>query len=253
MKAQMNNRRQFLQRAAIAGIASVSLPSILKAAPSAKAPKVALNTNDIILFQGDSITDASRKKSDLDANDPSALGSGYAHLAAAELLYKYPSKNLSIYNKGISGNKVYQLADRWEADCLAIKPTVLSILVGVNDFWHTLVNGYQGTLETYTNDYKALLKRTLTALPNIKLIIGEPYALKGVKAVDDKWFPAFDGYRQAARDIAAEFNAVFIPYQSIYEKAMKSAPASYWTIDGVHPSVAGTQLMADAWMQTVKG
>jgi lysophospholipase L1-like esterase len=236
----------------MAGIAGVSLPSLLKAAPAIKPGKIILQQNDIILFQGDSITDAGRKKTDMDANDASALGGGYPHIAAAELLYKFPSLNLKIYNKGISGNKVYQLADRWDSDCLQIKPTVLSILVGVNDFWHTLVNGYTGTLDTYKNDYRALLKRTLAALPNVKLIIGEPYALKGVKAVDDKWYPAFDGYRQAAKDIAAEFNAAFIPYQSIYDKALKQAPASYWTLDGVHPSVAGTQLMAEAWMQTVK-
>ncbi|SFP84756.1 SGNH/GDSL hydrolase family protein [Parafilimonas terrae] len=250
--SSINNRRQFLRNATLAGIAASAIPSALKASAFNKTNKIQLKTNDIILFQGDSITDAGRKKTDMDANDASALGSGYAHLAAADLLYQFPSLNLKTYNKGISGNKVYQLAERWDADCLQIKPTVLSILVGVNDFWHTLVNGYTGTLETYKNDYKALLKRTVDALPNVKLIIGEPYALKDVKAVDDKWFPAFDGYRQAAKEIAAEFNALFIPYQSVYEKALKLAPASYWTADGVHPSVAGTQLMAAAWMQTIK-
>lgn len=250
--SNMNNRRQFLRNATLASIAAVNIPSILKASPLSKVNKIELRSNDIILFQGDSITDAGRKKTDMDANSQSALGGGYAHLAAADLLFKYPALDLKTYNKGISGNKVFQLAERWDADCLQIKPTVLSILVGVNDFWHTLVNGYTGTLETYKNDYRALLKRTLDAVPNVKLVIGEPYALKDVKAVDDKWFPAFDGYRQAAKEIAAEFNAVFIPYQSIYEKALKLAPASYWTADGVHPSVAGTQLMAAAWMQTIK-
>ncbi len=61
------------------------------------------------------------------------------------MLNRYPDKDLKIYNKGISGNKVYQLAERWDADCLDLKPTVLSILVGVNDFWHTLTSGYTGT------------------------------------------------------------------------------------------------------------
>ena len=248
----INNRRQFLRNATMAGIASVGIPSALKASAVNKTNKIELKSNDVILFQGDSITDAGRKKTDMDANSQSALGGGYAHLAAADLLYQFPSLNLKTYNKGTSGNKVYQLAERWDADCLALKPTVLSILVGVNDFWHTLVNNYTGTLDTYKNDYKSLLNRTLQALPNIKLIIGEPFALKNVKAVNDTWYPAFDGYRQAAKDIAAEFNAVFIPYQSIYEKALKQAPASYWTTDGVHPSVAGTQLMAAAWLQTIK-
>lgn len=247
-----NSRRQFLRNATLAGIAASGIPSVLKASTLNKTNTIELKENDTILFQGDSITDAGRKKTDMDANSQSALGGGYAHLAAADLLYQFPSLKLKTYNKGISGNKVYQLAERWDADCLQIKPTVLSILVGVNDFWHTLVNNYTGTIETYKNDYQTLLKRTLDALPGIKLIIGEPFALKNVKAVDDTWYPVFDAYRQAAKDIATDFNAVFIPYQSIFEKALKQAPASYWTTDGVHPSVAGTQLMAAAWLQTIK-
>ena len=217
-----------------------------------RAGKIRLEKGDVILFQGDSITDWRRKASDTAANSAAALGEGYAMLAAARLLAENPGKALQIYNRGVSGNKVFQLAERWDADCLALKPTVLSILVGVNDFWHTLVNGYTGTLKTYRDDYKALLDRTRQQLPGVKLIIGEPYAVNGVKSVDDKWFPAFDGYRQAAREIAAEFGAVFIPYQEIYDKAQKSADGAYWTIDGVHPSVAGAALMAKAWMEAVK-
>lgn len=218
-----------------------------------KAGKIRLEKGDVILFQGDSITDWRRKAGDTAPNSAAALGEGYAMLAAAGLLTENPEKNLQIYNRGVSGNKVYQLAERWDVDCLALKPTVLSILVGVNDFWHTLVNGYTGTLKTYKDDYKALLDRTRQQLPGVRLIIGEPYAVNGVKSVDDKWYPAFDGYRQAAREIAAEFGAVFIPYQEIYDKAQKSASGSYWTIDGVHPSVAGAGLMAKAWMEAVKG
>jgi lysophospholipase L1-like esterase len=243
------NRRTFIKTASIGSLLAVNLPEITL--PSSR--RIALSDNDVILFQGDSITDAHRKRDDNNPNSPAALGSGYAFLAAADLLERNPQKNLRIFNKGISGNKVYQLADRWQTDCLELKPTVLSILVGVNDFWHTLVNGYTGTIKTYRDDYKALLDRTKQQLPDVKLIIGEPYAVKGVKAVDDKWYPAFDEYRQAAREIAESFGAAFIPYQQIYDKAQKSAPGSYWTPDGVHPSLAGARLMAEAWLQTVKG
>jgi lysophospholipase L1-like esterase len=148
---------------------------------------------------------------------------------------------------------VFQLADRWDADCINLKPNVLSILIGVNDYWHTLTNGYTGTIETYRSDYRKLLDRTKQALPDVKLIIGEPFAVRGVRAVDDKWYPAFDGFRQAAKEIADQYGAIFIPYQSIYDKAIESAPGSYWTNDGVHPSLAGAELMAHAWLETVKG
>jgi lysophospholipase L1-like esterase len=251
-----NSRRDFLKTAALGGLmtaAGVSGEVSAVAGPQFSGKRVKLEKNDVILFQGDSITDWRRKTSDTAPNSAAALGEGYAMLTAGDLLLNNPGKDLKIYNRGVSGNKVYQLAERWEADCLALKPTVLSILVGVNDFWHTLVNGYTGTLKTYRDDYKALLDRTRQQLPGVKLIIGEPYAVNGVKSVDDKWYPAFDGYRQAAREIATEFGAVFIPYQEIYDKAQKAAPGSYWTIDGVHPSMAGAALMARAWMEAVRG
>jgi lysophospholipase L1-like esterase len=173
-------------------------------------------------------------------------------IAASALLFKEADKNLKIYNKGISGHKVYQLAERWEKDTLDLNPNVLSILIGVNDFWHTF-NNYKGTIKTYNDDFRALLDRTKQKLPNVNLIIGEPFALAGIKAVDEKWYPAFDEYRKAAREIAGTYDAVFIPYQSIFEKALKSAPGVYWTGDGVHPTLAGAHLMAHAWLEAVKG
>jgi len=82
----------------------------------------------------------------------------------------------------------------------------------------------KGTIETYRTDYRKLLERTKKALPKVKLIIMEPYAVKGVKAVDEKWYPAFNDYQRAAKEIALEFNAVFIPLQTIFDKAQESAP-----------------------------
>jgi len=252
--SSQTNRRNFLKKTSLAGIAALSAPQlILTAATAPKAKKINLNSNDIILFQGDSITDAGRDRKNMSFNHPAALGSGYAYLAAADLLYKHPSKNFKIYNKGISGNKVYQLAERWDSDCLELKPNILSILIGVNDFWHMLNGRYDGTIETYRNDYIKLLERTKNALPDVKLIIGEPFAVNRIKAVNDKWFPAFNEYRHAAREIAQRFNAVFVPYQSVFDKAEKSAPGSYWTGDGVHPTIAGARLMAEAWLNAVKG
>lgn len=241
--------------ASVSGATSAAAPALVSGPASAfgKDHKVRLEKGDVVLLQGDSITDWKRKKTALEPNSPSGLGEGYVFMVASELLCTYPDKDLKIYNRGVSGNKVYQLAERWDADCMDLKPNVLSILVGVNDFWHTLVNGYKGTIQTYRDDYKALLDRTRKALPDVRLIIGEPYAVPGVKAVDDKWYPAFYDYQKAAREIAESYGAAYIPYQAIYDKALKSAPGAYWTIDGVHPSMAGAQLMANAWMETVKG
>lgn len=255
----MSNRRRFLQNVAVGAAGLISIPAILKASEfeedsiSSRINPSFLKGNQVILFQGDSITDAGRKRDVADPNSQAALGTGYAFLAAAELLNDFPQRGLKIYNKGISGNKVFQLAARWQPDCLDLKPGVLSILIGVNDYWHKHNGNYDGTVEIYERDFRALLKNTKEALPNVRLVIGEPFAVLGCKAVDKTWFPEFDRYREVAKKMAEEFNAVFIPYHSIFEKACKVAPPTYWTADGVHPSIAGAKLMAEAWMQYTFG
>lgn len=248
-----NSRRSFIKKAALGTLAAVSIPEILSASMvRGGAKKVRILHGQTVLFQGDSITDAGRNKEDNSFNNPRALGSGYPMLTGAALLEKYASLDLKIYNKGISGNKVFQLAERWDKDCLEIKPDILSILIGVNDIWHKLTGNYNGTVDIYRKDYIVLLERTIKALPNVRLVICEPFAVRGVKAVDDKWYPEFYDYQKAAREIATRFGAAFIPYQSIYDEAQKQAPGAYWTGDGVHPTLAGAQLMAQAWIEIVK-
>jgi lysophospholipase L1-like esterase len=252
MENQNNSRRSFIKKAVAGTFAAVSIPEILAAAVPKGGPRIKLLKDQTILFQGDSITDAGRNREDAGFNNARALGTGYAMLAGAQLLLKYAQLNLKIYNKGISGNKVYQLAERWDKDCIALKPDIVSILIGVNDIWHKLDGTYDGTLEIYRRDYIALLDRTRKALPGVKLIIGEPFGVRGVKAVDDRWYPEFYEYQKAAREIAAQFGAAFIPYQAVYDEAQKRAPGVYWTGDGVHASLAGACLMAQAWQETIK-
>lgn len=247
-----NGRRNFLKQASVGSALALGLSQIVTSAYGhPKAPKISLKKDDVLLFQGDSITDAGRNREESAFNNTKALGTGYALLASSKLLHQHVGKNLQIYNRGKSGNKVYQLAERWDEDCLEIKPTVLSILIGVNDFWHTLTGRYDGTIDTYRNDLRTLLQRTKEKLPTVTLIIGEPFAVTGVKAVDDQWFPRFTEYQKAARDLADQFNATFIPYQSIFDKAAKVAPPSYWTYDGVHTTLAGSQLMAEGLLDRI--
>jgi lysophospholipase L1-like esterase len=253
MGPNLNSRRSFIKKAALASFTAISIPEILSAAmPKDKVKTIKLSKDQVILFQGDSITDSGRNKEDTGFNTAGNLGTGYPLLAGAALLNKYEALNLKIYNKGISGNKVFQLAERWDKDCIEIKPDILSILIGVNDIWHKLNGNYDGTIEIYRNDYTALLERTVKALPGVKLIVCEPFAVKGVKAVDEKWYPEFYDYQKSAREIAKQFKATFIPFQSIYDEAQKRAPGSYWTGDGVHPTLAGAQLMAKAWMKAIE-
>ena len=243
---ESSNRRNFLKVGG-AGLATlVSAPLLAHTSKSKKANKIPESLT--ILMQGDSITDAGRDKARYYADDAAGMGRGYVFQIVSHQMGANPDKKWRYYNRGISGNKVFQLADRWEDDCLQLKPDVLSILIGVNDFWHSLKD-YPGTAQTYEADFRKLLDRTLKELPNLKLIIGEPFAVKGGRAIDEKWFPDFPKYQKAAAKIAKDYNAQYIPYQKIFDKALNNAPASYWCPDGVHPSMAGAFLMKEAWIK----
>ena len=251
MKSEPVNRRAFLKKSSLGALAGVGLPGILemgKQSPSSGSEKDKM----VIVFQGDSITDARREKEKQLPNQTSSLGSGYVALAAAELLRMHAGEDWLCYNRGISGNKVFQLADRWKEDCLDLKPDVLSILIGVNDFWHTLSHDYKGTVEVYEQDFRNLLGLTRSNLPDVKFIIGEPFSVYGGTAINSsQWYPAFDGYRAAAKRIAKEFDATWIPYQTIFDEALQKAGVEYWCPDGVHPSIAGNALMAKAWLEAL--
>lgn len=249
------SRRDFLLRAAAVSagaMATASIPSIVNAAvkPHGRSgKKIRLEKESVILFQGDSITDNGRDRNDADYNSPKAMGFGYAAHAGGQLLVSQAEYMPRIFNRGISGNKVFQLRDRWETDCFDLKPDVLSILIGVNDFWHAYRKVYDGTPEVYRRDYLDLIDKTMTRLPDLQLVICEPFAVTGVKAATDNWFPAFDEMRAAAREVAEKYNAIFVPFQTVFDIAAKVAPPSYWTHDGVHSSLAGSALMAAAWLK----
>ena len=177
------------------------------------------------------------------------MGNGYVYQIVAEILARNPGQKIRCYNRGISGNKVYQLAKRWEEDCLQLKPQVLSLLIGVNDYWHTLSHNYQGTPELFDQDLRALLGHSKTQYPHLKIILGEPFAVKGGTALTPAWNDDFPVYQEMVRNIAQDLNASFVPYQQVFDEALELAPADYWCPDGVHPSAAGSYLMKDAWIK----
>jgi lysophospholipase L1-like esterase len=200
----------------------------------------------VVLFQGDSITDCGRDRAVSEANSARALGTGYPLLVASALLAAEPGRALQFYNRGVSGNKVPDLKQRWTTDTLDLKPDVLSILVGVNDFWHKLGNGYTGTVQDYEEQYSALLAETRQALPKVRLIVLEPFVLR-CGAVDDRWFPEFDQRRAAAERVAARAGATFVALQAMFDKRARKDQPQYWAADGVHPTPAGHAAIAEQW------
>jgi lysophospholipase L1-like esterase len=242
-------RRTFIESTVAAGGALAASAALPQERASA-AERIELPPGSVVLFQGDSITDAGRDRKALGPNDPSALGRGYPCLLAAALLADHPRTQLKVYNRGISGNKVPDLAKRWQEDTLALRPNLLSILIGVNDIWHKLGGGYKGTVEDYETGYRALLERTLKELPGVRIVVCEPFVLR-CGAVTDRWFPEFDQRRAVARKLARQLGLSLVPLQAMFDDATKDAPPPYWAGDGVHPTLAGHGLMAKTWRTVV--
>lgn len=237
------SRRTLLKGAASLG--ALGALSVYPSAQGADAPVTGLKKGDVILFQGDSVTDAGRDKKTQDANNSKALGRGYPALAAGELLEAYPDLGLQIYNRGVSGNKVPDLAARWKEDAIDLKPRILSILVGINDLWHTIAFGskYKGTVQDYEDGYRDLLLRSIKEIPGVRLIVCEPFTLRD--------WPAFDPYRAVAKKLADELQLTFVPFQSMFDDAVKAAPAEFWLWDGIHPTMAGHAIMLRTWRKVV--
>lgn len=211
-----------------------------------------LNPNSKILFQGDSITDTGRNREQTQANVGSALGTGYCHLIAAHLLAAQPKDGLQLWNRGISGNRVVDLYARWRVDAINLQPDLISILIGVNDTWHTFMYNNGVEVERFATVYRMLLEYTRQQLPQVQLVLCEPFVLPcGVVA--EEWVTEMDQRRAVVRELATAFDAVFVPFQGVLRDALRQAPAEYWAADGVHPTPAGHRLLADCWLQHVVG
>jgi lysophospholipase L1-like esterase len=212
-----------------------------------------IHAKDVVLFQGDSITDADRARDNQNANDPAGLGRGYVFYAAGLLHEALPASKLAVHNRGIGGNRVTDLQQRWQVDTLDVEPNVLSVLIGVNDTWHGTGSGVAENgvrLDRYELVYRQILTEAKDHLPGLKLVLCEPFILPcGV--VNDLWFPEFTGRREIVKKLAHEFRAVFVPLQSVFDKARGRAAPQAWAADGVHPTLAGHMLLAKTWFEVV--
>lgn len=244
------SRRQLIEKAAVAAGIAAALAAIPKQLRAADA--VSLKKGETVLFQGDSITDAGRDRgSQGNANHARTLGTGYPMLLGCDLLRDHAALDLKVFNRGISGHKVPDLDKRWQEDTIDLKPALLSILIGVNDIWHKLAGNYDGTVSDYETGFAALLARTREALPDVTIVVCEPFVLR-CGAINDKWFPEFDQRRAAAKKVASDAGTIWVPFQTMFDEAVAAGVApNYWAGDGVHPTLAGHSLMAQTWRKVV--
>ncbi len=202
----------------------------------------------MILFQGDSITDNGRSR-----EDDTFIGKGYPLLVKSHMDYEFPGE-YDFVNRGISGNRIVDIYARIKKDIINVKPDVLSILVGVNDVWHEIdfQNGVDA--KKYELIYRMLLEEILKALPDLKIMIMEPYVVKGCKTEVcwDYFRSEVQKRAEIAEKIAASFQLDFIPLQEKFDEVIKMQPSEYWTIDGVHPTIAGHELISREWLKAFR-
>ncbi|MBQ6838054.1 MAG: SGNH/GDSL hydrolase family protein [Clostridia bacterium] len=209
-----------------------------------------LKENDVVLFQGDSITDGNRgRNSDLNH----IHGHGYQYILASEMYADNLNKNIEVINRGISGNRVADLLGRWCEDCLNLKPTVLSILIGINDIILEWDGGKGSNPERYEKIYRLLLDEVLEQNPDTFIVIMEPFFGEKKEPELNEFFKSLIGkYSEKAKKIAEDYNAVFVPLQDMFDDYAKKTDVYNLLWDGVHPTTCGHQLVARRWKEVVE-
>ncbi|MGC9212578.1 MAG: SGNH/GDSL hydrolase family protein [Athalassotoga sp.] len=208
-----------------------------------------LRSGDIVLFQGDSITDYMRKR-----EDPDDLGNGYPFFVSALWNIEHPGINVKFLNRGISGNRVRDLKSRWTKDCIDLKPTVVSILIGINDTWRRFDSNDPISVEDFERDYRFILDKVKEI--GSKIVILEPYLIESVKSErtpnKEAWRIDLDPKIHVVRKLALEYKAIFIPLDGIMAGYCSSKDPLFWSYDGVHPTVNGSVLIAKKWIEYVE-
>ncbi len=198
----------------------------------------------VILFQGDSITDCGRDREDI-----TSLGKGYPSVVAKLYQTLFPDTSVTFVNKGISGNRVKDLLARYEEDFKAIQPDYLSILIGINDTWRRYDSNDPTSTEEFEQNYRELLGRVKKDLPECKIIIIEPFVLN---SLPDRasWREDLDPKIQVVRKLAKEFADYYIPLDGIYaKKEVEAYSCKQLAEDGVHPTALGHSIIAEEYLK----
>lgn len=193
-----------------------------------------------ILFIGDSITDAGREM-----KDDRILGHGYVTMTAGKIGCDYPGQ-FQIINRGISGNRSIDLYARIKKDIINLKPDYMSIHIGVNDVWHELDFNNGICAEKYEGIFDALIKEIQEALPDVKIIIMEPFVLlgKGTESYFDVFAPEVKKRAISAAKIAEKYGLPFVPLQGVLDEFANKTSSETVLLDGVHPTFVGHELIS---------
>ncbi|WP_395547076.1 MULTISPECIES: SGNH/GDSL hydrolase family protein [unclassified Lacrimispora] len=199
-----------------------------------------------VLFYGDSITDASR-----DRENPLHMGYGYANKIADIYTSLYPNSGVQFYNRGIGGNRLSDLLDRYHEDVCPVKPDFVSVLVGINDTWRRYDRGLIVTEADFEKQYRDLLGRIRLDFLQSPIMVIEPFLLPTDPEKTVYWEDLTPKI-EIVKSLAKEMADFYLPSGQLFDEAMKDGYSPFQlSEDGVHPTNTGHAYLAVKWLQMV--
>lgn len=201
-----------------------------------------------MLFIGDSITDCGRCGAEM------PLGSGYVRLFTELATARFPDRHIAYINKGIGGNRVTDLKERWRDDVLFHKPDRLSIKIGINDL-HSHLRGVPDGVspEQFASVYDEILGRTRDEL-NCPLLLITPFYISTDRSGDtfrSQVLALLPRYIETVEAMAAKYDARLVNLHDIYQKHLQYRDADTFCPEPVHPNHTGHIVIAEALMQAM--
>lgn len=201
-------------------------------------------TQQRLVFIGDSITEWGRFE------DPLDLGDNYVRIIRDLLAIESPEMFPEIINKGIGGNRISDLAERWQEDVIALNPDWLSISIGINDVWRQLDN--PDMEQIYPDQFERIYDQLLKEVKNqtdATIILMEPTIIE--EEIHSRGNELLKAYLQATHRLAEKYACILVPTHQAFLDVLATGLDVPLTIDGVHMSSTGNQLMAKTWLETV--
>ncbi|MHB0946339.1 MAG: SGNH/GDSL hydrolase family protein [Sedimentisphaerales bacterium] len=203
-----------------------------------------IKSGETILFIGDSITDCGRRA------ENSPLGNGYVKLFSDLISIREPAKKIDIINKGIGGDRVTGLRNRWSDDVLRNKPDWLSIKIGINDLHSFLMNMPEMVSpKVFEQAYDDILAGTKKTLLKCKILLIEPFYISIEKSSSSFKFEVLKllpKYINVVRAMSRKYKTRLVRTQDIFANLLKHYEADKFCPEPVHPNQTGHLVIAEA-------
>ncbi|MEH7116739.1 SGNH/GDSL hydrolase family protein [Neobacillus vireti] len=203
-----------------------------------------------LVFIGDSVTDCERAKPEGEGLF-AALGKGYVSNVDALLQAVYPDLGIRVVNKGIGGNTVRDLMNRWQEDVIDQEPDWLSIMIGINDVWRQYDTPFIKEWHVYIDEYEETLRKLVTETKPLTkgMVLMTPFYIESNE--QDSMRQTMDQYGKIVRKIAEETGCLFVDTQAAFNEVLKDLYPATIAWDRVHPSASGHMVLARAFLKEI--